>query len=413
MPPTMPTGAWAEIRETSACSISTARPTSSSCSATSLPTTRASPASAPPCSPDLSGARWSARFPAGNPLFVRDGVLLARDRERIAGRDWSDAHDLPRRGPLIPRLQALAYAMQERSGGSDGKQVMVTLDEALAHLNHARAEDLLQAGTQLAVLDEERKTDRVRFSHQLLQEYFAARQLAAQPAPAAELARSEWRADRIKPSLADKLATLQDFEPLPPPDPTGWEETTILAASMAADPDAFARALAEPNLELAARCVAALRATNRAQSPRRRDAPDPSDGAQPRPRSRSARAHRRRPRAGRSGRPALRALRRAPRRLPAAAAGGDRGRVRTDRQRRGAVRRRGTGPRRASRPSRSAASRSPMPSGGCSSTPAVTRTSAGGTPRPQTLAARRGNRRRSQAAATRLPADRARQPGTD
>jgi hypothetical protein len=158
---------------------------------------------------------------------------------------WSDAHDLPRRGPLIPSLQALAYAMQERFGGSDGKQVMVTLDEALAHLNHARAEDLLKAGTQLAVLDEERKTDQVRFFHQLLQEYFAARQLAAQPAPAAELARSEWRADRIKPSLADKLATLQDFEPLPPPDPTGWEETTMLAASMAADPDAFVRALAE------------------------------------------------------------------------------------------------------------------------------------------------------------------------
>ncbi len=33
-----------------------------------------------------------------NPLFMRDGVLHARDRERIAGRTWSDAHDLPRRG---------------------------------------------------------------------------------------------------------------------------------------------------------------------------------------------------------------------------------------------------------------------------------------------------------------------------
>ena len=200
-----------------------------------------------------------------NPLFVRDRVLHARDRERIAGREWSDAHDLPQRGPLIPRLQSLAYAMQERFGTSDGKQVMVTLDEALEHLNHARAEDLLKAGTQMAVLDEEHRTDQVRFFHQLLQEYFAARQLAAQPAPAAELARSEWRADRIRPSLADRLATLQDFEPLPPPDPTGWEETTVLAASMASDPDAFARGLADANLELAARCAAALRATRRAR----------------------------------------------------------------------------------------------------------------------------------------------------
>jgi formylglycine-generating enzyme required for sulfatase activity/GTPase SAR1 family protein len=200
-----------------------------------------------------------------NPLFVRDGVLLARDRERIARRGWDDAYDLPRRGPLIPSLQALAYAMQERCGGSDGKQVVVTLDEALAQLKHARADDLLRAGTQLAVLDEEHKTDQVRFFHQLLQEYFAARQLAAEPAPAATLAASEWRADRVKPSLVDKLATLQDFEPLPPPDPTGWEETTVLAASMAADPDAFVRALAQANLELAARGALALRATNRAK----------------------------------------------------------------------------------------------------------------------------------------------------
>jgi formylglycine-generating enzyme required for sulfatase activity len=200
-----------------------------------------------------------------NPLFVRDGVLHVRDRERIVGRDWINAYDLPRRGPLIPRLQALAYAMQERCGGGDGKQVMLMLDEALAQLNHARAEELLKAGSQLAVLDEDRRTDQVRFFHQLLQEYFAARQLAAQPTAAAALARSEWRADRVKPSLADKLATLQDFEPLPPPDPTGWEETAVLAASMAADPDAFARALAQPNLELTARCALALRATNRAK----------------------------------------------------------------------------------------------------------------------------------------------------
>ena len=121
-----------------------------------------------------------------NPLFMQDGVLDARDRERIAQRGWGDAHDLPRRGPLIPRLGALAYTMQQRFGGSDGKQVMVALDDALALLDHPRAEDLLKAGEQLAVLDEERRTDQVRFFHQLLQEYFAARQLAQQPADAGE-----------------------------------------------------------------------------------------------------------------------------------------------------------------------------------------------------------------------------------
>jgi formylglycine-generating enzyme required for sulfatase activity len=201
-----------------------------------------------------------------SPLFVRDGVLLARDRDRIAQRTWADPYDLPKRGPLIPRLEALAYAMQERFIGSDGKQVMVPLDDALARLDHPRAEDLLKAGEQLAILDEERKIEQVRFFHQLLQEFFAARQLRTQPAEAARLAHSEWHADRIKPSLADKLAALQDFEPLPPPDPTGWEETAVLAASMAADPDAFVMSLVEANLALAGRCAAVLSATDRAAS---------------------------------------------------------------------------------------------------------------------------------------------------
>lgn len=111
--------------------------------------------------------------------------------------------------------------MQERFGGSDGKQVMMTLNQALAYFPHACAEALLKAASQLAVLDEERRSDQVRFFHQLLQEYFAARQLATQPAPVAELARSEWRPDCIRPSLADKLAALQDFEPLPSSRPDG------------------------------------------------------------------------------------------------------------------------------------------------------------------------------------------------
>ena len=204
-----------------------------------------------------------------NSLFVQDGVLEASDREQIARRDWEHAYDLPASGALLPQLAALAYAMQEQFGESDGKQVMMPRKQVLALFQYPRPEDLLKAGEQLAVLDEEHRA--VRFFHQLLQEYFAARQLATRPAEAARLARSEWRADRIKPSLADKLATLQDFEPLPLPDPTGWEETAVLAASMAADSDAFVRGLVEANLALAARCAAALNATDLARPDTIRD----------------------------------------------------------------------------------------------------------------------------------------------
>ena len=100
----------------------------------SWPTIRAWPASARRCSRVLCDARWSARSTANNPLFVRDGVLLARDRERIVRHDWDDA---ARPAPARAADPAPAGARIRHAGafrGSDGKQVMVTLDEALARL---------------------------------------------------------------------------------------------------------------------------------------------------------------------------------------------------------------------------------------------------------------------------------------
>jgi len=88
----------------------------------------------------------------------------------------------------------------------------------------------------------------------LFQEYFAARQLARQPQ--AELVQQEWRADRVVPSLQGLLHDLADADPLPPLLTTGWEETTVLAAAMARDPDRFVTALMPQNLALAGRCAA-------------------------------------------------------------------------------------------------------------------------------------------------------------
>ena len=74
--------------------------------------------------------------------------------------------------------------------------------------------------------------------------------------PDAERVRTEWRADRIHPSLAQVLAKLADADPLPPAPVTGWEETTALAVAMSANPEAFVTALMETNLPLAGRCAA-------------------------------------------------------------------------------------------------------------------------------------------------------------
>ena len=47
-----------------------------------------------------------------------------------------------------------------------------------------------------------------------------------------------------------------NYDPLPPPPPTGWEETTIMAAGlMPENDDQFVRAVIEINPVLAGRCL--------------------------------------------------------------------------------------------------------------------------------------------------------------
>lgn len=69
-----------------------------------------------------------------------------------------------------------------------------------------RRNSLLKGGEALHVIEEQ--WDDVLFVHQLFQEYFAARAVAARPEP--ELARSPWRAAVMAPSLEDTLAALAD-----------------------------------------------------------------------------------------------------------------------------------------------------------------------------------------------------------
>jgi hypothetical protein len=184
-----------------------------------------------------------------------DGALLhPRDVQRLVqGHAWP-AYELPERGILIPQLSALASQMQTRRTVNEAGQVRIPYDEALALLAHPRSEDILRGGEALGVLEEDRGRDEVLYVHQLLQEYFAARHLAR--APQAGLVQQEWRAERVVPSLQDTLHDLADADPLPPSPSTGWEETTMLAAAMASDPDSFISELIPQSLALAGRCAA-------------------------------------------------------------------------------------------------------------------------------------------------------------
>jgi len=189
---------------------------------------------------------------ADNPLF-RPGVLLAkRDLARIIGQQWRNAIDLPSCAPLLPALCQLAFALQARRAPGEASRVRVPYDDALELLGEQHSEDLLHAGVALQVL--EVQWDDVFYVHQLLQEYFAARALAATPQPA--LAASAWRADQISPTLEEVLAGLADSDPLPEAPTTGWEETFVLATAMAVTPADFIDALMAVNLPLAGRCAA-------------------------------------------------------------------------------------------------------------------------------------------------------------
>jgi len=190
----------------------------------------------------------------GNPIFDSRGLLSSRDFRQMTHWQWKTPWELPERGPLLPKLASLAHAMQSARAEGERSQVRIDYDDALDLLDTDEDEAIVAAGAALAVLDEEEAAGELMFVHQLVQEYFAARELARAPNP--DLVRQEWRADRASPPLAQALATLAPADPLPPLPTTGWEETTLLAAAMTDDPPSFVRSLMDANLALAGRCAA-------------------------------------------------------------------------------------------------------------------------------------------------------------
>lgn len=210
-------------------------------------------------------------------LFTRTGPLLsAEDFDQVRDAAWAGAHDLPQDSGLFDGLAVLAHGLQTQGGGADlarCRALRSKMEAARAVLaNHARggasADDLLTGAQALHLLEKDIRTREVQFRHQLFQEYFAARRLAAELALAApgagdalaasiaELARQPWCVSDIRPTVEEELARLTMAERLPMPQPTGWEETLKLAVAMAQEPGPLLRALAGTNLPLAGLCAA-------------------------------------------------------------------------------------------------------------------------------------------------------------
>jgi formylglycine-generating enzyme required for sulfatase activity len=160
-------------------------------------------------------------------------------------------------------LSLLGFVMQQRGEGTGLSQA------AARRLNPGRLpgmplsmEDILKLALDAHILEnttlQGRKGDQpgYAFYHHLLQEYFAARRLK-------DLFRSwrwfllrlgvRWRKWQFWPQR------LHFGRAIPPPPVTGWEETVIMAASLAGkDALAFIAAVRRRNLPLAGRCLAEI-----------------------------------------------------------------------------------------------------------------------------------------------------------
>lgn len=150
-------------------------------------------------------------------------------------------------------LSELAFAMQEMGAGTQVEAawakeklpVQVTLppDDRTVATPPAAVLALARAATFLA------GGGKVKFTHHLMQEYFAAEALLRRLARGEDLS-ARWR---VPSSVAEMPpAERGEWDALPGPPTTGWEETTILAAGLY---PAIYDAVQPVNVALAARCL--------------------------------------------------------------------------------------------------------------------------------------------------------------
>ncbi len=200
-------------------------------------------------------------------LMVRfNQILMDWAKEKVLAEEWLEAE--------VQRevLSAMAFEMQRRAGSGTvvetNKIKRVLPERVQSDPNWPAVETPLDRILSLAASANiiEMPVDRssVRFYHQLLQEYFSAREMLKQ-LPSSDLPGFEnlagldpdqlWRWPWLESEMPP-VGERGDFEPLPPPPPTNWEETTIIAAGLDVENDGqLVQALTRINPVLAGRCL--------------------------------------------------------------------------------------------------------------------------------------------------------------
>ena len=153
-------------------------------------------------------------------------TLLKREKKRHP-EGWVEA-ECQKDG-----LAGLAYAMQAEQGRGTTVERAWAVAQLCRAVPGCDAERLLYLATSAMLLDADDAT--VRFHHQLLQEYFAARELRRRVA-VGDLFGRYWPSDRWW-------------------EPSGWEETVMMVAGMEPDASTLLEELAVANPVVAARCL--------------------------------------------------------------------------------------------------------------------------------------------------------------
>jgi formylglycine-generating enzyme required for sulfatase activity len=196
------------------------------------------------------------------------GLLGELDRRQLTdAAHWKTyLNALPEEGSLVSGLSRQAEAMHRTGQGAEVS--LLKKDVAVWFPVPAQHDAWLQAVQALNVAEVE-LSGRFRYTHQLWQEYFAARHLRNS---SGQLTPEQWldfKAPELEP-LDALMARMAAKDSLPGPGVCAWEEAVKLAVQMSEAPEDWIAALQGVNLALAGRaarlCLSKLEATPEGQA---------------------------------------------------------------------------------------------------------------------------------------------------
>ncbi len=197
---------------------------------------------------------------AGGELPTNKGWLFRAYADLVWRQLYPKASN-PEREAHLAALAELGYAMQQQGESTILPAAELTgLLPAQVRLPKrfqpvaTPAEVVFERAWRSGLLSLVSETEQTyKFGHQLVQEQFAARALLTRW-QAGETLAEWWQTARTPAEMPAPGG--DDWEPLPLPPPTRWEQTTLLAAGITGRPDEFVKAVLAANPALAGRCLA-------------------------------------------------------------------------------------------------------------------------------------------------------------